>query len=282
MTTAAVQGRRHRGERQPALAAVSHGTSSPLGQNAIRALVEAVAQARPDLEVAGGFVDVQQPDVAATLNGLTGQNGLTASTPAVVVPLLLSAGFHVHVDLRRETAAVDRPTTVSAALGPDWRLVDVLEQRLREAGYRDDDEIVLAAAGSSDARAVEDCHEMGHMLAARLGTRVSVGFLSAASPRLACAVTTARIRRPHARVMISTYLMAPGYFLDLTERAGADRVSVPLLVAHQVPPAALVELVVDRYSAAAGSVAATTGLDGEPAAAAAGAPTEVRDRELIS
>ena len=277
MTTAAVQDRRSWDGCQPALAAVSHGTSSPLGQRAIQRLVAAVAQARPDLEVAGGFVDVQQPDVATTLNGLTARDSLTAQSPAVVVPLLLSAGFHVHVDLRRETAAVDRPTTVSAALGPDWRLVDVLEQRLREASCRPDDEIVLAAAGSSDARAVQDCHEMGRMLAARLGTRVSVGFLSAASPRLACAVTTARIRRPQARVLISTYLLAPGYFLDLTERAGADRVSAPLLVAHEDPPAALVELVVDRYSAAVGNVVATG-----PRDVPAHQPGQVRDRELIS
>ncbi|MFO7689785.1 MAG: CbiX/SirB N-terminal domain-containing protein [Cryobacterium sp.] len=267
MTPPAARHRRPRNQCQPALAAVSHGTSSPSGQQAIADLVAAVAQARADLEVAGGFVDVQQPDVAATLNGLTPRSA------AVVVPLLLSAGYHVHVDLRQETAAIDRPTTVSAALGPDWRLVDVLAQRLSEAGYRLGDEIVLAAAGSSDARAVADCHETGRMLAERLGTRVGVGFLSAASPRLPCAVTIARIRTPAARVMISTYLMAPGYFLNLTERAGADQVSSPLLVAHEAPPPVLVELVLDRYSAAVGNL---------PGARTGDVSAEVRDRELIS
>ncbi|RJT84672.1 cobalamin biosynthesis protein CbiX [Cryobacterium melibiosiphilum] len=230
-----------RSAAQPALVAVSHGTNSLAGQAAIAALVAAVSIARPDLTVAGGFVDVQQPDVATTLGALPD------ASAAIVVPLLLSAGYHVHVDLQKETAAVDRDTVVSAALGPDRRLVEVLVYRLGQAGYRAGDELVLAAAGSSDARAVEDCREVGRMLAARLGVRVTVGFLSAASPRLACAVAAARIRHPHARLAISTYLMAPGFFFDLTRNVGADLVSDPLLVAAEAPPAGMVDLVIDRY-----------------------------------
>jgi sirohydrochlorin ferrochelatase len=238
---------------EPALVAISHGTNSPAGQAAIASLVTAVAAARPDLTVSGGFVDVQQPDVAATLGALP-----SAST-AIVVPLLLSAGYHVHVDLQKETAALDRDTVVSAALGPDPRLIEVLGDRLGEVGYRAGDELVLAAAGSSDARAVEDCREVGRMLAAHLGVRVTVGFLSAASPRLACAVAAARMRNPTARLALSTYLMAPGFFFDLTRRVGADLISEPLLVPEQAPPNGLVDLVIDRYEhacAAARRVAA--------------------------
>lgn len=226
----------------PALVAVSHGTNSRAGQAAIAALVAAVASARPDLRVSGGFVDVQQPDVAATLGALP------AASAAIVVPLLLSAGYHVHVDLQKETAAVDRDTLVSAALGPDRRLIEVLALRLSQAGYHRGDELVLAAAGSSDARAVDDCREAGRMLAAYLGVRVTVGFLSAARPRLACAVAAARIRNPVARLALSTYLMAPGFFVDLTARVGADLLSEPLLVSDEAPPAGLVELVIDRYT----------------------------------
>ncbi|TFD55316.1 cobalamin biosynthesis protein CbiX [Cryobacterium frigoriphilum] len=231
----------------PALVAISHGTNSPTGQAAIAALVAAVARSRPDLTVADGFVDVQQPDVAATLGALQ------VASAAIVVPLLLSAGYHVHVDLQNETAAADRDTHVSHALGPDQRLIEVLADRLGEAGYRAGDELVLAAAGSSDARAVADCREVGRMLAARLGARVTVGFLSAASPRLGCAVAAARIRNPKARVALGSYLMAPGFFFDLTAQVGADLISDPLLVPEQAPPVGLVELVIDRYTEAAAS-----------------------------
>jgi sirohydrochlorin ferrochelatase len=227
-----------------ALVAISHGTNSSDGQNAIATLVDAVASARPDLGVLGGFVDVQQPDVAASLGAVR------PDSAAVVVPLLLSAGYHVHVDLQRETRAHTRVTTVSRALGPDDRLLDVLEHRLRAAGFDDrapGQEIVLAAAGSSDERAVLDCRTVGARLEQRLGVRVTVGFLSAATPRLSCAVTGARLRSEH--VTVSTYLMAPGFFFDLTraQSVGADRVTAPLLVPGEVAPAPLVELVVDRY-----------------------------------
>jgi len=226
-----------------ALVAISHGTNSADGQAAIAALVAAVALARPELGVTSGFVDVQQPDVATSLGALR------PDCAGVVVPLLLSAGYHVHVDLHRETRAHDRVTTVSRALGPDDRLIDVLEHRLHAAGFAagPDQEIVLAAAGSSDKRAVEDCRRVGALLEQRLGVRVTVGFLSAAAPRLACAVTGARLRS--GRVTVSTYLMAPGFFFDLarTQSAGAELVTPPLLLPEETAPVPLVDLVIDRY-----------------------------------
>jgi sirohydrochlorin ferrochelatase len=230
----------------PALVAVSHGTSSPAGQNAVAALVAAVAFARPEVRVTGGFVDVQQPDVRAVLAS-TAQ-----SAPAVVVPLLLSAGFHVHIDLRRELdATVDRVTALTRALGPDDRLVDILLQRLREAGIRESDRIVLACAGSSDGRAVDDCHEMSDRLSRRLGRPVRVGFISAAFPRLPDAVGLERAHARGARVVVSTYLLAPGYFSDLARATRADVVTEPLLSVDGGVPRGLVELVLDRYEAVA-------------------------------
>jgi sirohydrochlorin ferrochelatase len=225
----------------PALVAISHGTSSPVGQAAVAALVEAVATARAGLVVSGGFVDVQQPDVEATLGSLE------QGSAAVVVPLLLSAGYHVHVDLRDELAVADRPTALTAALGPDDRLVAVLLRRLRDAGLRDDDGVVLACAGSSDRRAVADCHDMGARLSVVLGRTVRVGFISAASPRVHDAVELERASS--RRVVVATYLLAPGYFTDLAHAAGADVATPPLLAAGEAPPAELVELVVDRYEA---------------------------------
>ncbi|HEY5230396.1 MAG TPA: CbiX/SirB N-terminal domain-containing protein, partial [Galbitalea sp.] len=165
--------------RHPALAAISHGTSSPQGQRAVASLVSAVAARRTALSVHGGFVDVQQPDVSATLASVSG------GQPAAVIPLLLSAGYHVHVDLKDEVGgASDREAVLGRALGPDDRLVTILRKRLVQAGIRSSDRIVLACAGSSDPRAVADCHDMGARLAFALGRPVRVGFISAASPRL--------------------------------------------------------------------------------------------------
>lgn len=228
-------------ESTPALLAVSHGTDAPAGQAAVAALVEAVAAQLPDVTVRLGHVDVQQPDVEASLATIP------AEQPVVIVPLLLSAGYHVHVDLAR--AARDRHNaTVAPALGPDPRLADVLALRLEGAGSSRDDTVVLAVAGSSDERANEDCRHTASLLAQRLERDVHVGFLAAAQPRLADAIAEAAASA--TRVAIATYLLAPGYFHELTVRTAGDGclVASPLLDADAAPHA-LVDIVIDRYRA---------------------------------
>lgn len=222
--------------------AASHGTSSPDGQAAVRRLVDAVAAALP-VEVIGCHVDVEQPDVPTAL-----ERAAAAADRAVIVPLLLSAGYHVFVDLAEAAEAAPLPATVTPALGPDLRLIEVLVRRLVEAGYRPGDEVVLAAAGSSDPRAVADCHRTTALLTARLGSAVSTGFISAAAPALPEAVTAARSRTPHGRVVIATYLLAPGYFADLASTAGAQLITEPLLTPASTPQE-LVDIVVDRVAA---------------------------------
>ncbi|WP_448004995.1 sirohydrochlorin chelatase [Agromyces bauzanensis] len=230
--------------RPAALVAASHGTSSAAGQAAVAALVAAVRHASPDLVVEDAFVDVQAPDVASVLGSLA------AGHHPVIVPLLLSAGYHVHVDLAREADGASGPARLGAALGPDDRLVEILGERLREAGLRDDDRVVLAAAGSSDARAVADCRDVGRRLARRIGRPVAVGFLSAARPALVDAIARTRATHPVSRVVVASYLLAPGYFHDLAVAAGATVTTAPLLRPDAPPPAALVELVLDRFAAA--------------------------------
>ncbi|WP_079572631.1 sirohydrochlorin chelatase [Krasilnikoviella flava] len=240
----------------PALLAISHGTASATGSGAVATLVEAVAARLPGATVHAGFVDVQQPDVPTCLAGL---RDTPAARPTVVVPLLLSAGYHVHVDLREDVDAAvagGDDVTLGGALGPDDRLVDVLEQRLAEAGLREDDTVVLAAAGSSDARAVADCETTAARLGERLGRRVIVGYIANATPRVAEVVTAARADQPGRRVVVASYLLAPGFFADLAARAGGDVTTAPLLVAHEDAPAALVDVVLDRYRAAALTAAA--------------------------
>ena len=217
-------------------------------------LVAAVRARFPDTR--GGFVDVLQPDVTVVLGKLPSR------TPAVIVPLLLSAGYHVRVDLARAARRADRPVVVAGALGPDDLLVSLLDRRLNDAGIQPEDEVVLAAAGSSDAAAVADCHDTADRLAARLGRPVRIGFLSAASPRLSEAVAAARATG--RRVVVGTYLLAPGYFFDLVESAGADVVARPLLDGGPVPDE-LVEAVLARYRAATLGMPASAPLTGSPA-----------------
>ena len=194
----------------PSLGLISHGTSSALGQSLIEALAEAVTD---DLRARGlvdevmlGHVDVQDPGVDEVIDRLP------ADRPAVLVPLLLSPGYHVHVDLAEALeGAGDRDIRLAPTLGPDPRLARILAERLPR--LRDEDEVVLAAAGSSDGRANASCEEMGRLLADELGRAVSVGFLAGGGAPLKAIVE--QNRQSGSRLVIANYLLAPGFFDDL-------------------------------------------------------------------
>lgn len=235
----AVRGPRpcHRGRVHPVLVACSHGTGSPEGQRAVAGLVAAVAARRPDLDVRAAFVDVQEPSPAAVLAQL-------GDRPTRLVPLLLSAGYHVYVDLTR-AAEASAAATLAPALGPDDRLAALLQARLEQAGLQSDDRVVLAAAGSSEASAVADCAAVATTLGHLVDRPVTAAYLSAAQPSVAGAV--AALRATPGRVVVATYLLAPGFFADLAGRAGADVATAPLLQPDEPPSEVLVDLVLERY-----------------------------------
>ncbi|WNB87163.1 CbiX/SirB N-terminal domain-containing protein [Cellulomonas sp. ATA003] len=225
----------------PVLVGCSHGTDSVAGRAAIRSIVEGVRRAQPTLDVREAFVDVQTPEVADVV-----ADSLTDAGAAVVVPLLLSAGFHVHVDIAQ--AVAPDGACASGALGPDPRLVAVLVDRLNAAGAGPGDAVVLAAAGSSDARAAEAVEEVAAGLrAAWPHGAVVVGYGAGATPSVPDAVATARTLGE--RVVIASYLLAPGFFHDRLLAAGADVVTEPL-----APDDRLVEIVVDRYRSGAAAL----------------------------
>lgn len=222
----------------PVLVGCSHGTDSVAGRAAIRSILDGVRAARPGLDVREAFVDVQQPEVADVVAGATAAGG-----SAVVVPLLMSTGFHARVDI---AAAVEgRRAAAARTLGPDDRLVQILLDRLREAGAAPGDSVVLAAAGSSDPLAAAMVEQtLESLRRAWHDGPVTVGYGSASLPRIADAVEQAR-RAGAARVVAASYLLAPGFFHDRVSAAGADVVTAPL-----APDPRLVEIVLDRYAEA--------------------------------
>ncbi|MGH3457194.1 sirohydrochlorin chelatase [Aeromicrobium sp.] len=223
---------------RPALVAVSHGTASSDGQVAVAELVGAVRRRLVDVDVLDAFVDVQEPALASVLEGSPG--------PSVVIPLLLTPGFHVRVDVARAIAT--RQATAAPVLGPDAAITAILLDRLDAVGLRDDDAVVLGVAGSSDVRARHSTDRAATRLAMALGREVRVGHLGGIGrPIGSVAAEAAAAGR---RVVAATYLLAPGHFTDLMNRCGADAVTRPVLGGGS-PDDRLVQLVVDRYSEAA-------------------------------
>ncbi|WP_375002306.1 sirohydrochlorin chelatase [Aeromicrobium sp. CTD01-1L150] len=222
---------------RPALVATSHGTSDPAGQAAIAALVDAVREQLPGVDVHEAFVDVQSPrpdEVTATLGGRV-----------TVVPLLLAPGFHARVDIARAARAPE--SSAAATLGPDRRLVAVLVRRLLESGVRDGDTLVLGAAGSHDPAALACFEQIARDLGAAVGQIVPIGYVGGNGRPLEDVVREAR--QADRRVVVSSLLMAPGFFHGRLAVSGADVVTRPLLDGDPPDPR-LVELVIDRHDAA--------------------------------
>jgi sirohydrochlorin ferrochelatase len=200
----------------------------------------------PDVDVRLGWIELVEPGVPIVLADISPE------LAAIVVPLLLSSGYHDRVDLPAAIAATRPGTAHAAVLGPDPLLAVALADRLAEASYSAGDAVVLAGAGSSDRDAVASVHVQAELLAAELTRRaglpaaVTVGFGSAASPTVAEAVAAARSGGA-ARVAIAPYLLAPGHFADRLGDAGADLVAAPL-GAHP----ALIELILRRASSTQG------------------------------
>jgi sirohydrochlorin ferrochelatase len=225
----------------PVMIACAHGTRVAAGRRTMARLRLDVAALRPGLEVLAAAVDVQKPALADVV-----ARCVRAGRSAVVVPLLLSAGYHVHADVAAAVEAGEGLVRAARALGPDPALAAVLHDRLTGSGAGSQDTVVLAAAGSSDPRAQRDVQEVAALLAARRRGPVLVGYLSAAPPTVAQALCDARgTGRP---VWVATYLLAEGIFAGrLAEVAGA-RLTAPL-----APHPELARLVLRRYDEVAGS-----------------------------
>ena len=256
----------------PILIACAHGTSNAQGAAEVNALRDAIAALRPGLDVREAYVDVQQPDLVDVVAGLPADPGSvatadggaaaggpgTAAASAVVVPLLLSVGYHVKVDIAK--AVKSRPGTAAAGpLGPDPRLAALLDQRLQEAGATDNDAIVLAAAGSSNPNAAVSVEELADQLRALRSNRIVPAYGASAKPSVPEAVAMLREEAAGGagagesaggvsvggRVVVASYLLAPGFFHDQLAKAGADLVTEPLL-----PSPVLAEIALERYDAA--------------------------------
>ncbi|NLU81960.1 sirohydrochlorin chelatase [Rhodococcus sp. HNM0569] len=222
-------------QHQPTLVLVAHGTRSPRGLDTIARIAAAVSREVGPTRVA--FADVLGPSLSEVLDEVDG--------PVIVVPAFLASGYHVYTDVREVVARTGRrDVVVTDALGPDVALASLLTDRLRAAGHADGDAVVLAAAGSSDPRALADVEHARVLLARELGVAVSVGYVAAGAPRVPDLVAAVR-EHAGARVAVASYLLAPGLFHDRLRTCGADVVADPLGV-HDV----VTRLVAARYRSA--------------------------------
>lgn len=199
------------------LVTVAHGTRLTAG-NAIAADLTAQASALLGVTATTSYVELCEPIVNDVL--------ASSAVPTVVVPLLLSTGFHVKVDIPAALRGSRGPAALTRPLGPDPVLADVQRRRLLEAGAKPGGPVVLVAAGSNDPDAVPDLALAQRHLAAVWGGPVLVATVSGAGRPIEDAVAEASL---YGDVAVSTYLLSPGLFsrkvAALATDAGARWVS---------------------------------------------------------
>lgn len=209
-----------------------HGTASSAGQQVYRDLATRMAAHVPTVLA---HLDVQTPTLEDVVRA-----------GDVVVPALLTRGYHVQIDC---AAAADRGAVVAPAVGPDPALVALADRRLRNAGTGGDWPVVLAAAGSRDATAQRDLRAAAQQLGELRGSRVDVACAS--RPGEVAAAVTALRQRTGGPVGVATWLLAPGRFFDVVTASGAEAVGAPLGADRVV-----VEVVLRRWASARCDVAA--------------------------
>lgn len=201
------------------LIACAHGTRFEEGRVVVRELLEVVRATAPaGVEVHEAYVDVHGPyvtDVVAAARKRT--------SDIVIVPLLLSTGYHTEVDLVEAAGGLP----VAPALGPHPVLAEILADRVREAGAGAGDTVVLAAAGSTRPGAVVDVERMAELMAeAGVAGPVVTAYAAASDPRIPDAVHAAR--SAGHRTVAASYVLAPGHFSRVIEKAEADLTTAPI------------------------------------------------------
>ena len=91
------------------LVTVAHGTRTPAGNDVARDIT-ARAGGALDVEAVCSFVELSSPLFADVVAG--------SSEPTVVVPLLLSTGFHLRHDLPDAVRWTRGPVVLGPSLGP--------------------------------------------------------------------------------------------------------------------------------------------------------------------
>ncbi|MFI9829308.1 sirohydrochlorin chelatase [Streptomyces sp. NPDC051913] len=222
LSLVSLDGRRR--SEPPALVVVAHGSRDPRALSTVSSLLDKVREQRPGLAVHLGHIELNAPLLTDTLKTL-------GNREAILVPLLLSRGYHVKRDIPEMAAETEVRARVAPALGPHPLLVEALHARLVEAGWEESPRagsaVVLAAAGSRDPESKVDMARMASLLSTRLEVPVVPAYATTAAPTVPAAIE-ALTARGFARVAVASYFTAPGRFATECAEAAPWMASAPL------------------------------------------------------
>nr|WP_206345288.1 sirohydrochlorin chelatase [Streptomyces thermoviolaceus] len=238
-----------------------HGTRDDAGAEAFRDFVRRLGRRRPDLAVAGGFIELSPPPLGEAVTELV-ERGVRRFA---AVPLMLVSAGHAKGDipaaLAREKARHPGISyTYGRPLGPHPALLRVLERRLEEAlagtgEDRSDVTVLLVGRGSTDPDANAEVFKAARLLWEGRGlANVETAFVSLAAPDVPsglhrCARLGAR------RIVVLPYFLFTGVLPDRVKQQARDWAAahpgLDVRTADVIgPEPELLDLVLERYEEA--------------------------------
>ncbi|MFK4119768.1 sirohydrochlorin chelatase [Streptomyces longwoodensis] len=245
----------------PALLIAGHGTRDDAGAEAFRDFVRELGRRRPELPVAGGFIELSPPPLGDAVTELV-ERGVRRFA---AVPLMLVSAGHAKGDIpaalaREKERHPGISYTYGRPLGPHPSLLRVLERRLDEVldGVdRAEVTVLLVGRGSTDPDAnAEVCKAARLLWEGRGYGSVETAFVSLAAPDVPsglerCARLGAR------RIVVLPYFLFTGILPDRvrrqTEEWAAAHPGTDVRAADVIgPEPELLDLVMERYAEAVG------------------------------
>ena len=246
----------------PAIVLVALGDEDPAVGAALGSIAQKLSALRPDLDVSLGMLGPGGPGVIEVVQRLAGEGAVEIA----IVPLdLVSAADHSPIVSKARDAveSLNRSVNVviSRPIGPAAELLNVLDEKVREALHRANaveiDALVLAAPEGGDVRGTSLLARRARQWAAhhKLPVQLAVNDTTGRGTATAVAALRAQGRR---HIAVGSLFLTPGPVYrahhQAALRAGALAVGDPIGADPR-----LVELTLARYAFAAMDL-----LDAEP------------------
>ena len=248
----------------PALLVAGHGTRDDAGAEAFRRFVRELGRHRPELPVAGGFIELSPPPLADAVSELV-ERGVRRFA---AVPLMLVSAGHAKGDIpaalaREKERHPGISYTYGRPLGPHPSLLAVLERRVAQAlgdqdasaGEPGDVTVLLVGRGSTDPDANAEVHKAARLLWEGRGyAGVETAFVSLAAPDVPAGLERCA-RLGARRVVVLPYFLFTGVLPERVRRQaeewGAAHPETEVRSADVIgPEPELVDLVMERYEEA--------------------------------
>ncbi|MCP3028323.1 sirohydrochlorin chelatase [Halobacillus sp. A5] len=201
---------------------VSHGTRYEKGkQEAVDFLTNVRSSVNAPLQEIC-FLEICEPDVQEGVRRLV-EAGASAIT---VIPVLLLTAGHALNDIPIELKNVKHTypwleITYGEPLGVQDRLIDVLEDRIREVSpqLEDDPTILLVGRGSYDPATRRDIETIAGSVENRLSTKVETAYLAAIEPKFNDVIEA---WPRNSKVIVAPYLWFDGLLIQSMKKKVHD------------------------------------------------------------